>query len=109
MAAGYGFIQLFNKLTQKEEARKYAVITAGCLLIVGSAFIVIPRNAEWKTSSTLFIHDAQVVPNSLLMNHNAALKLMEEATDEKDSTVRDHLFQTAISYLRHDLTIYSKW
>jgi len=109
MIVGCGFFQLINKIILKEQSKQTAIIVFGTLLTVSCAFIVIPRNAQWKNSATLFTHDVQVVPNSLLMNHNAALKLMEEAADEKDSLVRDRLFQEAVSYLKHDLTIYPKW
>ena len=45
------------------------------------------RNAEWKDDTTLFTHDVRVVPNSCLVNNNAAwgyLALSEEQGNTVD-------------------------
>ena len=54
------------------------VITTWC------GFKTIARNTDWKNDFSLFSHDLDVVPNSVLVNGNVAAALIDLADFEKD-------------------------
>ncbi|MFI5196249.1 MAG: tetratricopeptide repeat protein [Chitinophagales bacterium] len=54
------------------------------IIITWSGFKTVARNADWKNDFTLFSHDLDVVPNSVLVNGNVAAALIDMADFEKD-------------------------
>jgi tetratricopeptide (TPR) repeat protein len=69
-------------------------------LLVLCAAVVIPRNAQWKDDTTLFLHDVKVVPNSVLANGNAGRACVVLADEEKDESRKNALLSTALIHLR---------
>jgi tetratricopeptide (TPR) repeat protein len=77
-----------------------ALATLLVAVAVLSGFKTISRNKDWKNDSTLFLKDVHTVPNSALVNNNAAAACMAVAKKEKANKVtRDKWFQQAIAYL----------
>jgi len=66
------------------------ILLAGFMAVVIciSAYITIERNTDWKNDYTLFKHDINIVPNSVLVNANVAAALIDHADFEKDSAGR---------------------
>jgi len=56
------------------------------VLVVLCGFKVIERNENWTSDKTLFFHDINVAPNSVLVNADVASSLVNMAEGEKDST-----------------------
>ncbi|HSY77630.1 MAG TPA: hypothetical protein VK890_12270, partial [Bacteroidia bacterium] len=63
---------LFKALSKQQLAAKRNVVI-GVLSVIGVACLgeTVIRNSQWKDDTTLFIHDAGVVPRSCLANNNA--------------------------------------
>ncbi|HXC05971.1 MAG TPA: hypothetical protein VNZ86_14515 [Bacteroidia bacterium] len=57
----------------------------------------IARNADWKSSETLFLADLPAAPNSLRVNQNAARVYLNKALQLEDGAMKKHCFQKAIS------------
>jgi hypothetical protein len=67
----YLFGAIPNTLVMKLRTKKnivLGVLSGIGILCFGETFT---RNAQWKDDTSLFIHDAGVVPNSFLVNNNA--------------------------------------
>ena len=73
------------------------------VLIVVFGYITINRNADWKNDYTLFKHDINIVPNSVLVNANVAAALIDRADFEKDSTGRRDDINKGITLLNKAL------
>jgi tetratricopeptide (TPR) repeat protein len=78
---------------------KLSLTALVAVLIVCCGFETIQRNAEWKNDFTLFAHDINVVPNSLLVNSNRAYALINRADREQDNTIKTEELHEAVSLL----------
>jgi tetratricopeptide (TPR) repeat protein len=77
------------------------------LLTACCAFKTIGRNTAWKNDETLFLTDVKTVPNSALVNNNAAAACMSEAKKNKeDIPLRNEWFAKAIAYFGRAIAIY---
>ena len=83
------------------------------LFISGIVFfcerIVIPRNREWKNDTTLFIADAQKVPNSALVNGNAGKAYIDLSEIPENKTQEKELITKAIYHLSKSVSIHKKY
>ncbi|MCX6251637.1 MAG: hypothetical protein NTX61_12905 [Bacteroidetes bacterium] len=69
----------------------------------------IHRNEEWKNDTTLFIHDAKFVPNSVMVNINAGkafIDLFDQYKPVNDSIARFGLLDSASFYLKRAINNY---
>lgn len=88
---------------------KYGLAGFMVILIVVSGFKTIERNKDWKNDATLFLTDVKKVPNSVLVNNNAAAACMNYAKQNiKDIPVRNEWFVKAIKYYDKAIAIYPK-
>jgi len=77
------------------------------VVVVLSGYKTIDRNKDWKNDETLFLTDVKTVPNSVLVNNNAAAACMSNAKKNKeDIPVRDEWFTKAIGYFDRAISIY---
>ena len=76
-------------------------------LLVLSAMKIIPRNAEWKNNTTLFIADVSKVPNSVKANVSAATALVSRADEAQDERSKDSLIHSAIQHLERAIELQS--
>lgn len=67
------------------------------IILVASGYKTISRNADWKSNQTLFVEDANKVPNSIKANTAAANALIDLYLEEQDP-----------AYLRRALPYYKK-
>jgi len=93
-------------LQKKASGVRTAVTVAAVLLFVYSVYIIIPRNNDWKNSDTLFMHDVEVVPNSALVNSNAARGYTIKALNAEDFHERKALLEKAHGYALKALQIH---
>ena len=111
-----GFVIVIGWLlvTGKEKYLKPAI---GNMVLVASLLVVtlcccaktISRNADWKDNETLFLHDVQLAPNSVLMNNDAAAACMSEAKSNHDTVIRNQWFAKAIGYFDRALRIHPRY
>ncbi len=77
------------------------------IIIVLCGVKTIARNNDWENNESLFLTDVKKVPNSALVNNNAAASCMSFAKKNKaDVPVRNEWLQKAIGYFDKALIIY---
>lgn len=87
--------------------RKAGYVALLLLLVVPMSYKTIDRNPDWETDNILFMHDAWVVPNSVLANGNAGKAFIEYA--QKDTAQRQALLDSAIYHLEKAVTLHPKY
>ena len=86
---------------------KAGLIAITCTLIILCGYKTIDRNNDWKNDETLFLHDVKTVPNSVLVNNNAAASCMSNAKKNKaDVPLCNEWFTKAIAYFNKAISIY---
>lgn len=69
------------------------------VVVVLSGYKTIDRNRDWKNDNTLFLTDVNTVPNSVLVNNNAAAACMAYAKQQKGNKAEmEQWFEKAIMY-----------
>ncbi len=107
MIAAYGILFLLYQFIKSENARKVFYVTIILALIIPMSYKTIDRNPDWETDNILFMHDAWVVPNSVLANGNSGKAFIEYA--QKDSVNRLALLDSAIYHLEKAVTLHPKY
>ncbi len=80
----YYFFQAISKIPPI--SKKSALISAMSVIGVACLGETFTRNAQWYDDTTLFIHDAGVVPNSCLANNNAGWGYLS-LSERKENTI----------------------
>lgn len=102
---------LVTAVNKLPKAGMRQALTGGTLLVLAvvCGFKTADRNKDWKNDETLFLHDVTIVPNSVLVNNNAAAACMSEAKKNKENApVRDEWFTKAIHYFDKAIAVYPK-
>jgi tetratricopeptide (TPR) repeat protein len=105
-ALGIQLLSLFKLSTRQ------LIIPVSLLLLVliaSSAFIVIPRNKDWKDDITLNINDLKVVPNSARAQNGAGASYVILSDSIKDETKKKAILDSAIYHLNQALKIHPKY
>lgn len=89
------------------ERNKYLFVLLATLIIVPMGYKTITRNPNWETDNILFMHDAWVVPNSVLANGNSGKAFIEFA--QADTTKRQAFLDSAIYHLEKAVTLHPKY
>lgn len=98
---------LFKWLDKFSKKTMWTVLTAGgCLLIVVCGAETVVRDFQWRNDVVLFLHDVDVVPNSVMVNGNAGARYIDLSEKEKDSVKSRHYMDKAIYYLRKSITLH---
>jgi tetratricopeptide (TPR) repeat protein len=71
--------------------------------------IVIPRNREWKNDTSLFIADAETVPNSAMVNGNAGKAYIDLSEIPENKAQENDLLKKAIYHLSKSVAIHKKY
>jgi len=82
-------------------AGKASIVALIAVIVILCGIQTIARNADWKSNTTLFLHDVKVVPNSVVANKYAAVCFSILASHQKDEKQKT-------DYLRKALDHYSK-
>ncbi len=101
-----------------EEGRKYIIsikvyktIFFGGLLILTflCGWRTITRNRVWKNDITLFTHDVDVMPNSVLCLGNAGARWIDLSERPENKAHEKEYLNKAIGYLNHALELHPKY
>jgi hypothetical protein len=87
--------------------RKIGFAALLLILIIPMSYGTIARNPDWETDNILFMHDAWVVPNSVLANGNSGKAFIEGA--QKDTVKRQAYLDSAIYHLDKAVTLHPKY
>jgi hypothetical protein len=110
MVAAFGLLTLLYRLVPSGEGnskRKILYVALLIVLIVPMGYKTIERNPNWETDNILFMHDAWVVPNSVLANGNSGKAFIEGA--QKDTANRIALLDSGIYHLEKAVAIHPKY
>jgi len=104
---------LLLKAIQKQGAlnRQKQILLPLLVIVVGLAsFKTMDRNGDWKNNSTLFIHDVQVVPQSVLANGSAGKAYLDLAEKETlRGTKQKALLNKAETHLKRAIKLNPKY
>jgi tetratricopeptide (TPR) repeat protein len=103
------FIYWLMEKIPKTEARRSALIGVFIVLFIPAGFAVIERNADWKNDNTLFIRDAETVPNSALVSGNAGKAYVDLSEMPENKALEKEYLTKAIYYLNRAVTIHTKY
>jgi tetratricopeptide (TPR) repeat protein len=113
--SSFGFVLIIGWLIYylsarlPERMRRPVIAGVMTLASVLSATVVIPRNAEWENDSTLFIADAQKVPNSALANGNAGKAYIDLSEKPENKAREKELLLKSIPHLERAITIHKDY
>lgn len=108
MVAAFGLLMLLQKIKTELENKKRLYVVLFLLLAVPMGYKTIARNPNWETDNILFMHDAWVVPNSVLANGNAGKAFIEWAQKDSAADKIRHL-DSAIYHLEKAVTLHPKY
>lgn len=101
----YLLMKLIQKIGSLNQ-QKWILLPLLFLLVGLASFKTIDRNGDWKNNTTLFIHDVQVVPKSVLANGNAGKAYLELAENEEPkSDEQQELLKKAELHLNRALVL----
>ena len=103
------FITWLLQKISSEQTRKIVAVSFGCILVIWCGAKTINRNAEWKNDQTLFIADAQVVPNSALVNGNAGKAYIDLSEKPENKAQEKELINKGIYHLQRSVNIHDKY
>ncbi len=90
-------------------SKKIATFAFVALITVCCAAKVIPRNAQWKNDTTLFITDAETVPYSALVNGNAGKAYLDLADKPENKANEKDLIEKAIVHLSRSVDVHKAY
>ncbi len=103
---------LISWLIQKinvEQTRKLIAVSFGLVLVIWCGVKTIARSAEWKNDQTLFIADAETVPNSALVNGNAGKAYVDLSELPENKGREKELLEKGIYHLKRSIAIHDKY
>ncbi|MFI5163645.1 MAG: tetratricopeptide repeat protein [Bacteroidia bacterium] len=109
MIAAFLLLAFLQKIRSDMENKRRAFVVLLILLIVPMGYATIVRNPDWKTDNILFMHDAWVVPNSVLANGNSGKAFIELSKDEKDTLRKNMLLDSAIYHLEKAVALHPRY
>lgn len=99
---------LLHKISSAD-AKKWISLSFACLVVFWCGAKTIKRNAEWKNDQTLFITDAQTVPNSALVNGNAGKAFIDLSEKPENKSQEIELIKKGIYHLERSVNIHKKY
>lgn len=94
---GYLLYELSERI--KPQVAGYVLIGAVLSIVVAlSAFKTIDRNTNWKNDQTLYLHDVNTSPHSVMILGNAGSAYIDLADAEKDTVKQRQLYANGIKY-----------
>lgn len=99
---------LLQKVKNKNLQKAVSTVCI-CFVALWCVAKVIKRNGEWKNDTTLFIADAQTVPNSALVNGNAGKAYIDLSEKPENKFQEKELLQKAIFHLNRSIEIHKSY
>ena len=103
---------LYGWAIQKVESNKRKTLLTIAVsggLIIPCAAIVIPRNAQWKNDTSLFLADVETVPDSVLVNGNAAKAYLTLSERPENKAIAIELTKKSIPFLTKAISIHKRY
>ena len=101
-------VWLLKKINQRN-TKKIVGIALGIFITAWCTLIIIERNAQWKNDTSLFIADAQTVPNSALVNGNAGKAYIDLSEKPENKSQEEDLIKKAIYHLSKSVAIHKEY
>ena len=90
--------------------RKTLLASSLCLfLIVPCGALVIQRNLKWKDDASLFMADVKTVPDSVIVNGNAAKAYLELSERPENKAVAMELTRKSIPFLTKAISTHKRY
>lgn len=91
--------------------KKIIVIAATVAVVILCGVECITRNPQWKNDVTLFTHDVNIVPNSVMANGNAGARYVDLYEQVKDTgkagrDLRAEYLNKSIQYLQKSISMH---
>lgn len=114
--SSFGFCMLLGMLvawTLQQIKHKTTANAIGAVLsvvvVIWCAKVTIARNAEWKNDTTLFISDAEKVPNSVLVNGNAGKAYIDMSDLPENKSREKELVIKSMPYLKRAVETHNQY
>lgn len=101
-------VWLFQKISSPQ-MKKIIAVSFGCVVVIWCGAKTIKRNSEWKNDQTLFIADAETVPNSALVNGNAGKAYVDLSEQPENKAQEKALLEKGIYHLSRSIAIHDKY
>jgi tetratricopeptide (TPR) repeat protein len=104
--------ELLSFIYARMAGSRQALIGLASLLAVVtvlSGFRTIERNRDWDTDATLFLHDVNTVPNSIIVNCNAGAACLDKEEEAKDSLTKRAWLLKGLPYLDKAISLHRKY
>jgi tetratricopeptide (TPR) repeat protein len=99
---------ILQQIKKKTTTNAVGAVLAS-IIIIWCGNKTIARNAEWKNDTSLFIADAQKVPNSVLVNGNAGKAYIDLSEIPENKDQEKQLVMKAIYYLSRAVEIHKEY
>jgi tetratricopeptide (TPR) repeat protein len=103
-----GLVWLLQKISEAN-TQKIIGITLVSVLTIWCGAKTIARNAEWKNDQTLFIADAETVPNSALVNGNAGKAYVDLSEKPENKAQETEMIKKGMFYLSRSIKIHPQY
>jgi len=104
----WGLQQLYDKFHQSKSVL-YTITAVLGIVVLASGFKTIERNKDWVSDATLFLHDVNTVPNSIIANCNAGAACLDKEEEAKDTLEKVKWLQQGLPYLNKAITYHKKY
>ena len=99
---------VLQRIKQKTTANTVGALLS-LLVVVWCGKTTIARNAEWKNDTTLFIADAEKVPNSVLVNGNAGKAFIDLSELPENKKREKELVTKSLVYLQRAVQTHDQY
>ena len=106
---GWIFTEGARKYFPSEKTHKYILWAVLLIIIALYSVRTITRNEIWKNDITLFTHDVDVMPNSVLCLGNAGARWIDLSERPENKAHEKEYLQKAQGYLNHALELHPKY
>lgn len=106
---GWIFTDGARKYFSSEKIHKTVLWSVLLILIVLFGIRTITRNEIWKNDITLFTHDVDVMPNSVLCLGNAGARWIDLSERPENKAHEKEYLEKAQKYLNHALELHPKY
>ncbi|MEO8761021.1 MAG: tetratricopeptide repeat protein [Bacteroidia bacterium] len=103
------FTETPRKYFKSVNMHKAVLWTVLVILTILCGIRVITRNAIWKNDITLFTHDVDVMPNSVLCLGNAGARWIDLSERPENKAHEKEYLEKAQGYLKHALELHPKY
>lgn len=109
IAMGWLISEGARKYLPEIKKQKLAIIGFSLIITVLFGYKTITRNVDWKSDITLFTHDVNTMPESVLCLGNAGARWIDLSERPANKAKEKEYLNKAIGYLTHALELHPKY